>query len=308
MPYSCATFSIRSISGWKYLRASGSAAVSRASWVAAKPGIDREHRHLGLRQLGRRFGNEPVLRDLAGAISRQVRRDEPAGDRRDADHSAPVALDHARQDVVHEQHRGADVDRLGAPPFVGIDLPDRAERPRDAGVVDEEVDRPEQLLGLRHRMLDRGRVGHVAAYSRRRARRRRGSHCATSSSCASDRASSATAAPSAANRSAMARPNPRPAPVTSATCPSKSPCCPQSHEGYRAPERVSITSVSEKLERAKGFEPSTPTLARLCSTPELRPLTAARKQARSGGRRRLASGPGSARRKPCAPSQSLARR
>ena len=27
-----------------------------------------------------------------------------------------------------------------------------------------------------------------------------------------------------------------------------------------------------KLERAKGFEPSTPTLARLCSTPELHPL------------------------------------
>ena len=28
-----------------------------------------------------------------------------------------------------------------------------------------------------------------------------------------------------------------------------------------------------RLERAKGFEPSTPTLARLCSTPELHPLT-----------------------------------
>ena len=28
----------------------------------------------------------------------------------------------------------------------------------------------------------------------------------------------------------------------------------------------------KRLERAKGFEPSTPTLARLCSTPELRPL------------------------------------
>ena len=28
----------------------------------------------------------------------------------------------------------------------------------------------------------------------------------------------------------------------------------------------------EEMERAKGFEPSTPTLARLCSTPELRPL------------------------------------
>ena len=29
--------------------------------------------------------------------------------------------------------------------------------------------------------------------------------------------------------------------------------------------------VEDELERAKGFEPSTPTLARLCSTPELRP-------------------------------------
>src|ERR1043166_8974124 len=32
-----------------------------------------------------------------------------------------------------------------------------------------------------------------------------------------------------------------------------------------------LTSLLEKLERAKGFEPSTPTLARLCSTPELHP-------------------------------------
>lgn len=31
-----------------------------------------------------------------------------------------------------------------------------------------------------------------------------------------------------------------------------------------------------KLERAKGFEPSTPTLARLCSTPELHPQSALR--------------------------------
>ena len=30
-------------------------------------------------------------------------------------------------------------------------------------------------------------------------------------------------------------------------------------------------SLAEKLERAKGFEPSTPTLARSCSTPELHP-------------------------------------
>src|ERR1700733_14060116 len=37
--------------------------------------------------------------------------------------------------------------------------------------------------------------------------------------------------------------------------------------------RTAQSSVAEKeeLERAKGFEPSTPTLARLCSTPELHP-------------------------------------
>src|ERR1700680_2561987 len=34
--------------------------------------------------------------------------------------------------------------------------------------------------------------------------------------------------------------------------------------------RLSAKSL-EILERAKGFEPSTPTLARLCSTPELHP-------------------------------------
>src|SRR4051794_30291025 len=36
--------------------------------------------------------------------------------------------------------------------------------------------------------------------------------------------------------------------------------------------RLPIRSYDgEEMERAKGFEPSTPTLARLCSTPELRP-------------------------------------
>ena len=34
-----------------------------------------------------------------------------------------------------------------------------------------------------------------------------------------------------------------------------------------------------RLERAKGFEPSTPTLARLCSTPELRPRSIRRSRA-----------------------------
>ena len=40
----------------------------------------------------------------------------------------------------------------------------------------------------------------------------------------------------------------------------------------RGGDRSNYLVFLGKLERAKGFEPSTPTLARLCSTPELRPL------------------------------------
>ncbi len=47
--------------------------------------------------------------------------------------------------------------------------------------------------------------------------------CATTSSSTSERDSSATEAPMPARRSAIARPKPRPAPVTSATCPSRCP-------------------------------------------------------------------------------------
>ncbi len=40
----------------------------------------------------------------------------------------------------------------------------------------------------------------------------------------------------------------------------------------RSRSPTTLTSICrEKLERAMGFEPTTPTLARLCSTPELRP-------------------------------------
>ena len=49
-------------------------------------------------------------------------------------------------------------------------------------------------------------------------------------------------------------------------------------EAGRARRKAACFSFAKSargaLERAKGFEPSTPTLARLCSTPELRPLSA----------------------------------
>ena len=45
------------------------------------------------------------------------------------------------------------------------------------------------------------------------------------------------------------------------------------HAGEWSPAWHGMNPISDRnLERAKGFEPSTPTLARLCSTPELRPL------------------------------------
>ena len=52
---------------------------------------------------------------------------------------------------------------------------------------------------------------------------------------------------------------------------------------------VGQSYLLEKLERAKGFEPSTPTLARLCSTPELRPLDMADRKSRPGRVERPAS-------------------
>ena len=51
--------------------------------------------------------------------------------------------------------------------------------------------------------------------------------------------------------------------------PESPPTLGSSHRQNGAGERSAIAG----LERAKGFEPSTPTLARLCSTPELHPLT-----------------------------------
>ncbi len=79
------------------------------------------------------------------------------------------------------------------------------------------------------------------------------------------------------------------------------------HRDHRRPGQRPFTRL-ETLERAKGFEPSTPTLARLCSTPELRPLW---RQARKKSSGRVEAGPlasTSASRKPDDPDSSLATR
>ncbi len=57
------------------------------------------------------------------------------------------------------------------------------------------------------------------------------------------------------------------------TCPPAGSCSvlPTDAESCDAADAKKQRLSAKKLERAKGFEPSTPTLARLCSTPELRP-------------------------------------
>ncbi len=57
--------------------------------------------------------------------------------------------------------------RLGLPPFVGVDFPDRPERAGHPGVVDQQVDRAEQFLDLVDRVVDRGGVGDVATHTDR---------------------------------------------------------------------------------------------------------------------------------------------
>ena len=61
--------------------------------------------------------------------------------------------------------------------------------------------------------------------------------------------------------------------VLANSAPFASPLLPRPNYALAIAARMASTQLIllEKLERAKGFEPSTPTLARLCSTPELRP-------------------------------------
>ncbi len=59
--------------------------------------------------------------------------------------------------------------------------------------------------------------------------------------------------------------------------------------GPSAPRRQSAVSTGRELERETGFEPATPTLARLCSTTELFPLAA----------RTIVAGPGTVKAAGC---------
>ncbi len=73
---------------------------------------------------------------------------------RHVDDAASAALDHARQHRARDEELAEEVDLDRPAPHLGVDLPERAALLLRAGVVDQDVDRPELALGLGDEALD----------------------------------------------------------------------------------------------------------------------------------------------------------
>src|SRR5690606_12012887 len=161
-----------------------------------------------------------------------------------------------------EQHRRADMNRLRPPPVDGIDPPNRTEGPRNPRIVDQKVDRPEHFLDLRHRMLDRCRIGDVAANPNGAAATGTDglSNCVELRQRAGkQRHRSAFLGEALGNRLSEASAgsgNQRDLSLQNAHRDS-------SAGGSLSTRQKRFAKQCLKLERAKGFEPSTPTLAKL---------------------------------------------
>jgi hypothetical protein len=117
---------------------------------------DPERLHLVVQRLADRL--EGVLRRRVGATERPG--DEP-GDGRDVDDDAAAPLAHRRQRRPHDAHDAEHVRvELGVQLLVGQLLDGSPQL--DAGVVDDDVERPaRRLLGLGDGGLDRRGVGDV---------------------------------------------------------------------------------------------------------------------------------------------------
>jgi hypothetical protein len=90
-----------------------------------------------------------------------VRQHGGAAAARDVDDAAAAASDHSREHPVRTQGLAAQVDVERPPPIREDTLHEGPERPEDAGVVDEKVDRTERPLDLGEGLVDRARIGHV---------------------------------------------------------------------------------------------------------------------------------------------------
>ena len=64
-------------------------------------------------------------------------------------------VESVRTGTLLTEDGAAEVDLQIAPPHVKVDVPQGAERLGHPGIIDEQVDWAEPLLGLRHEALDR---------------------------------------------------------------------------------------------------------------------------------------------------------
>ena len=132
----------------------------------------------------------------------------------------PCSRMYGRPRGLREAQRAADVRRphLLDRAHVGVD--ERTELRVRRRVVHEDVEPPSALDAVLDGLLDDGRIAGRARDRRHRAPRSPRAADAVSASSSGLRAFTHTAAPAAASASAIARPMPFVAPVTSATCPS----------------------------------------------------------------------------------------
>ncbi len=179
-------------------------------------GVDPHARERDLRCGGARQAEHRVL---GGVVGRRPRQPALAGERPCVDHGTGSLGDHDRQDVAQPEEDAAHVD--GHDPVEGllVVLGQRADRPDDPGVVEEDVDRPEGLHGL-------GDVAPHVLRPRDVGLRTRTSApvsattCAASRSRAASRSTSSTLAPARPSATPVAQPIPPPPPVMTAAFPS----------------------------------------------------------------------------------------
>ena len=134
---------------------------------------------------------------------------------RDVDDATPSLLDHVRHHGLAAVEGPGQVDRQDAVPLLGGDLEERFEAV-EAGAVDQDGGTAEPFPDI-----ERRRCRSAPGRSRRRSGRRRYRRpptilAAAASADPPSRSKMATACPSAASRSLMARPIPDPPPVTMA--------------------------------------------------------------------------------------------
>ena len=167
---------------------------------------------------GERLGHADEAR-LGGGVIALPRIAGRADHRGDRDDAAPALLHHAAQHGARQAEGGGEIDRDDLIPLVVLHAHEEIVA-RDAGIVDENVDRrAERGLGRLGQRLDRVLVAEIAGRDEARDCRVRPSGASSASARVPDRT---TVAPCACSAFAIAPPMPPEAPVTSAVLPVRS--------------------------------------------------------------------------------------